>query len=619
MRGETIGGVLLADVRTFMAAVERQPALLNSCPDVQEWITRMHDVLYGREHKRARTRGAALAAPVQLAAHLGVASKAQSRIPVPTWCAHMMHVETVADACVDAVEASVASDVLPAALERDRAADARPLPELAVGGAAVAAALAAAAPAIMGTPVEFVAPPSPAFPLLAPPCAPHESVGLRPSGTPAPHPLGRVPLGLSPLLNGAGDGRAPSAALAARTKGALAANAAASAAAVAAVAAAAGGGSNDLVLAQATGDVGMGESAGAPSELSLATTPSMGSPPKSTRRIRARALAGGNDPAGASPPASTPSLAASPPKSTRRLQPARARGASAGRTCSAARLGLAPAGDSRCAVPSSELTPSLPATPTFSASPPKSTMCRRHARNSLGWSEASSPPPIPSFDGASPPRTVRPAARCGPRVPRSDRRASPAVRPRSPALLLDAFSNEALDDTMTAAAVLGLGACIPPASPAAARTGAVCTDGFALRPPADLPGVRSPGAGVARSPGLGRAGATRSEGNEAASSPADDAAGPLAQPVRLAALPELDLERFPRMFRQPSSEGALRLAEVYAVLRDFAGPLSAADVAESLPAGKYGAQLVAFLLELLTSRAYLYTQLEDNVKCWRAV
>lgn len=599
MRSETIGGVSIADVRTFCAAVERRPALLNNHHDIRDWICRMHALLGERnegQHKRARTQMAAAPAPPQ--------AKPQSRIPVPTWTTAQM------------------APAAPAASAHPTSASAKPLPELAAGGAAAAAALAAVTPTVQRG--GLAVPPSPAMSFIAPMSTRAAGAGAD-AATPAPSVLGRVPLGLSPFLNGgqrAGPTPLPlpvGTALASAGKhvppnmqNAAAAPPSAAAVAAAGIDAAAGegpsGGLGAGNPAESDGDEGTGLGGGAasgadvemiepaaPSESALGTTPSMGSPPKSTRRMRPRARDGVGE---ISPSLSTPSFAASPPKSTRRIQPARAHGHSALRPRSAGRLPHVPAADT---------TPSLPATPRFSASPPKSTKCRRQQRGSLGWSESSSPPPIPSFDAASPPRTVRPAANPNPHLPpgsgsslgassarrqtrshtRAARAAAGPVNVRSPELLLDLdFSEEALNDTMVAASVLGLAAGAP---------NAVRTDGFALRPPADLPPPRA-----------------------APASPAEAPPGSDVQPQPVV-LPELDLERFPRMFRQPHSEGAARLREVYSVLRDFQGHLSAHDIEESLPHGKYGPQLVTFLLDLLTSRAYLYTQLEGDTKCWRAV
>jgi hypothetical protein len=130
--------------------------------------------------------------------------------------------------------------------------------------------------------------------------------------------------------------------------------------------------------------------------------------------------------------------------------------------------------------------------------------------------------------------------------------------------------------------------------------------------------TEQPEAGGAEASRGAQHGGDRHTGDVPMPTATNEAAGSSAEP-QLAKLPELDLERFPRMFRQPHSEGAERLRAVYAVLRNCDGPLSVTDVRESLPAGSYGEQLITFLLDLLTSRAYLYTQLDGDLKCWRAV
>lgn len=592
MRTETIGGVSLADVRAFMVAVERRPSLLNKHDDVRHWIGRMCALLDERDerqNKRPRPHAAGPAtAPAPAAAPPAGPPRAQSRIPVSTWKAQAAPAAPVAEAAAAAQ------------------ASAKPLPELAAGGAAAAAALAAARSSLpRAAPTAPCATPSHGgAPAAAPICAAASMAGAAES-TPAPNQFGRLrfPLGPSPFLHGGQDGApTPVEQPAALAKGARADGAAASPPSAAAMAAA---GIEEQGLRHADGAGTRGGGGGAepmqedecdagrpaPSESALGTTPSMGSPPNTTRRLRPRAGAGLAD---ASPSLSTPSFAASPPRSTRRMQPPRAHG-SAARAHGAGHLGLA-----ACAL-GAEGTPSLPSTPRFSASPLKSVKCKRQERGSLGWSEASSPPRMPTFDAGSPPRTVRPAPNPHPLLPAgasSERgtqsagaklQARAGRQPAPSPMLLDLDSPEdTLSSAILAASALGLAV--------------VRADGS----PALLPARLQPEC----------AASVCGEAVEAEGEGGGDAGAACAQPQPQH---ELDLERFPRMFRQPHSEGAQRLREVYAVLRGFHGPLSAADIEELLPAGKYGAQLVTFLLDLLASRAYLYTQLDGDNKCWRAV
>ncbi|KAJ1627592.1 hypothetical protein T492DRAFT_1023458 [Pavlovales sp. CCMP2436] len=579
----TIGGVTLADVRDFMAAVERRPTLLNNHQDVREWIDRMHGLLGERPGgKRART---ALAPPSAAAAAPMAAPPppVQSRIPVPTW--------TSASASMIAPlpAGQGAPSSAPSATPRPPAAATKPLPVLAVGGAAVAAAIHAVTPTHKALAVS----PSPAILLYAPRST------ARGAGTPAPGVLSRVPLGLSPMLN---FGAAVTPLLRAQPIFGSAAKPDASLSL-----------SSTCAPAEDAGrDTPMGDADPTPSESTLDVTPSMASPTKSTRRLRPRVRNGARAPGDVSPSLSTPSFLESPPKSTRRIHPPRARASLGGALSVRKQTPMELAADS---------TPSLPATPRFSLSPPKSTKCKRQQRGSLGWSDASSPPPIPSFD-ASPPKTVRQTANPSPLRPNPT---SPSEQ--SVDLLLD-LADETdsdlaqlgrLDDTLAAADFLGV-APLPSEQRQWQGNGqsinGVRTDGFSLSHPPDMPLSRrlasppTPSPSVA--PALSRAATLADEGTAHAEGAA---AATLA-----AKLPDLDLERFPRMFRQPHSEGATRLREVYKVLREFNGPLSAADVQESLPtADNTSAQLVAFLLDLLTSRAYLYTQLEGDIKCWRAV
>jgi hypothetical protein len=620
----TIGGVSLADVRTFMIAVERRPALLNSHQDVREWIVRMSSALTTRSEQQQRERAVsalhqpptqpqphAKRARAQLnedaaqAALMSAPPPVQSRIPVP---------QRATPSSLLAPQPRAGDASMPAA-----AAISKPLPLLAAGGAAAAAAALggtrapatpSAPPPATPTAAGTVAP-SPAFSFAAPPterCA---------RATPS-QPVGeRVPLGLSPMLNFAQAlAELPPAmmiATASAKKRTLADTPPATPAAVAAAA-------DGAAPVAPTPTDGGGE--GAATESVLDVTPSLASPPKSTRRLRPRLRDG------ASPSLSTPSFSASPPNTTRRLQPPR----------SSARPSLLGVGGTSALRYGCGLddTPSLPATPCLEASPLKSIKCKRQERGSLGWSDASSPPQMPTFE-ASPPRTVRPAANpAGRLAPPSDARASKPLSARAERARAADFETElerrggvygfdgggggpsgsrspppgdllldfAQDDFECGEVTTQLGVLQGGCMADALATNGVRTEGFALRPPCELPG-QSP----ARQPA-----ADAAEPRAAADGQA--AAGAAALPPKL---PELDLERFPSMFRAAHSDGAQRLREVYAVLRARDGPLSATDVAGALPAGKYGSQIVAFLLDLLTTRAYLYTQLDGDLKCWRAV
>lgn len=275
---------------------------------------------------------------------------------------------------------------------------------------------------------------------------------------------------------------------------------------------------------------------GSPTASALAPTPSMGSPPKSTRRLRTKGAArgggGGGGEDGASPSLSTPSFTASPPKSTRRLQPSRSRSAHAGprgagmptivpHHAPVERAGRHRGG--RAADEGGSDGSPLPATPRLSCSPKSARLQKSSRRAATGWSDDASPPLPPAFD-ASPPRTVQPAGRASTAVP--------------------------------------------------AGAGAECAvEDLLLR--FDTDGVEDGEAHAHEEP---RAEAARG---------ADDAE-PIRSPPAPAAAhpPALDLALFPPSFRAPLSDGAQRLAEVYTVLAEFRAPLSTSDIVESLPGAR---------------------------------
>lgn len=311
----------------FMDAVERDPDLLKRLEggdNVVCWIRRMN---------------------ARLCSHGTVPLVNKSRIPVPVWAQ--------AGSGMAAADRADSGSRRPAGTECSTPS----LPALATGGCAAQAV----ARMFSGT---QAAASTPAFAVPSP--------GMTPGGPPsARRDDFRVPLGQSPMLNS----------LAVQQGGKLVECHRPSVWADATPTAAGGAGTN---LGAASDPRSARTSPQGPSPVD--STPSMGSPPKSTKRFkphpRPRAGDRGSSACDPSPSLTTPDLAESPPKSTARLRP---RGA----------LLHADTG------PGSD----LPSTPRLSGSPPKS-MKRKRSKGELG--AAQSPPEEVTEEG-SPPRTVRKA------------------------------------------------------------------------------------------------------------------------------------------------------------------------------------------------------------------